>query len=110
MIGIAATSCWWSVSADANRFVEAGIPASDRAWAGFDYARAADIFASGAVELPRLSDDLGRPLILRMTSLDNLRWQHDASLPLELPLTLNCLRNSFQRSQPSIVIRLVWMV
>ena len=82
MIAIAATSCWGSVSADANRFVEAGIPASDRAWAGFDYARAADIFASGAVELPRMSDDLGRPLVLHMTSLDNLSWQHDASLPL----------------------------
>jgi len=82
MTTLVAISCWWSVSAKANRFIEAGIPASDREWFGVDYARAAEIFASGAVELPRLSDDLGRPLLLRMTSLDNLRWQHDASLPL----------------------------
>jgi hypothetical protein len=71
-----------SDAADTNKFVEAGIPAPDREWVGIDYARAAQVLASGTIELPRVSDELGRTLLLRMTSLDNLSLAHDASIPL----------------------------
>lgn len=77
-IALMAMSFRTSGAADTNKFVEAGIPE----WVGVDYARAAEVLASRRIELPRISDELGRALLLRMTSLDNLSLAHDASIPL----------------------------
>ena len=69
--------------AGSNVFIESGIAASDREWTGPDYAQAAEILATGKVPLPQESDEIGRALVRRMTSLDNLKLFRDSTLPIE---------------------------
>src|SRR5262245_28680657 len=72
-----------NLRAGTDVFLEAGIAASDREWTGPDYAQAAEILATGKVPLPQESDEIGRALVRRMTSLDNLKLFRDSTLPIE---------------------------
>jgi hypothetical protein len=68
--------------AETNPFLEAGIPAATRPWAGPDYERTVEILTAGKVPLPKFSDPEGAALLRRMTSLDNLSLERDQNLPL----------------------------
>jgi len=56
----------------ANKYLEAGIPASDRQWNGVDYLEAADKFSKGIVDLPTMADKEGTALFKRIVSVSNL--------------------------------------
>jgi hypothetical protein len=55
-----------------NKYLEAGIPASDRQWNGTDYSEAADKFSKGLVDLPTMADREGMILFKRIVSISNL--------------------------------------
>lgn len=69
-----------------SRYVEAGIPAPSRIWAGQDYAKAANILASGAVPLPHYSTKDGADVLNRVTAIENLSFFKANNIPVELRL------------------------
>ncbi len=68
--------------AASNPFLEAGIPAASREWAGPDYVRTAEVLGAGKVALPRHSDPEGAALLQRLTSTDNFSLHRNKSIAL----------------------------
>ncbi len=52
--------------------VATGLPAANEEWSGDDYTRAAELFRSGSVSLPRLSDPQGQALFQQLTATEGL--------------------------------------
>src|SRR5262245_11683277 len=59
------------VRADSDPYLEAGVPATNRVWSGPDYARTAEVLASGSVGLPMYEDAAGKAVLDRLTSFEN---------------------------------------
>jgi hypothetical protein len=73
-----------------DEYIKAGVPASDRHWAGDDMARAAAALATMAGKdsgsLPRYGSPRSGQLFDRITADDNLELHRNGSLPLSLRL------------------------
>lgn len=65
-------------------FLEAGIPSVDREWRGTDYKVAAEIFWAQKAPLPHFAHPLGAALLRRMTSVENLSFHRNRSLPVSV--------------------------
>jgi hypothetical protein len=72
-----------AAQAPSNRYLEAGIPATSRAWTGADYERAVQILGEGKLALPRFADPQGAALLRRITSTENFAFHHNKDLPLQ---------------------------
>jgi hypothetical protein len=70
-------------TSDSNPYLEAGIPATDRLWAGPDYERAAAVLQTGAVPMPLYSDPDGADVLNRLFSVENFSLSRNESLPIE---------------------------
>lgn len=69
-------------SADENPFIAAGIPASDRAWIGKDYADAFEAIHKGKSALPMLEDPQGNRVFLRLINEENFGLHKNKTLPV----------------------------
>lgn len=67
----------------ADRYLQAGIPASTRVWSGYDYEHAVQILSEGKLSLPRFSDPVGAALLRRITSPTSFTLLRDDSLPMQ---------------------------
>ncbi|MEK7782026.1 MAG: hypothetical protein AAB370_11055 [Verrucomicrobiota bacterium] len=65
-------------------FLEAGIPSAEREWRGTDYKVAAEIFWAQKAPLPHFAHSKGAALVRRMTSLENLSFHRNRSLPISV--------------------------
>jgi hypothetical protein len=83
LFGFLAFSCK-DASGATNPYLEAGIPAADREWSGDDYQRAAEVLGSGKVPLPRLSDECGKRLLERITSVENFGLDRNKKISLKV--------------------------
>jgi hypothetical protein len=66
----------------ANKFVEAGAPAPDRAWLGSDYQKMAELLSTGKLATPTLADPDGAAILRRMWSPENFKFYRNRLLPI----------------------------
>ncbi|MFT3866954.1 MAG: hypothetical protein QM715_00520 [Nibricoccus sp.] len=66
----------------ANRYVDAGFPASDREWVGKDYEAVSMLLKSGKIDLPTLNDADGKAIFARLVNTENFSFAMNKSLPI----------------------------
>jgi hypothetical protein len=72
-----------TLAAEANVFVEAGVPATDREWTGTDYKLALATLATTKLSLPHFREKDGRAVLERMTAQENFSFHRNKTLPIE---------------------------